>query len=126
MPRRHCLMSALALGFSLVFAAPGIAQTTLTLPPPSSAPATGDVPAAKPQAAKKPRTTQKRTAKPKTEDALALPGATKRGNPVPLEVTASKPRRFVPDEFDNGDDSNPGSPRPFMSETGHAGLGMRF
>jgi hypothetical protein len=118
MPRPPLGLPALAIGLSLALAGSAFAQSTLTLPPPGAG-AAGDSPAVKMPAKKtQPR---KRAAKPANDDALAMPGATKRPD---TSTAAAKPRRFVPEEFDNGDDS--GSPRPFMSDTGRAGLGMRF
>lgn len=36
-----------------------------------------------------------------------------------------RPQRYVPEEFDRGTDSSP-RVKPFMSESGRAGMGMRF
>jgi hypothetical protein len=110
------LLPALAFGLSLAFAGPSLAQTALDLPPPSGTPA-AKAPATKAPAAKKPRQARKPRTPGTTDEALDLPGVAK-------TTTAAKPRRFVPEEFDNGDES--GSPRPFMSESGRPGLGMRF
>lgn len=116
MPRHSGLLPALAVGLSFALVGPGFAQTTLTLPPPATAPAAVGTPATK-APTKKAHQPRKRTAKPASDDGLGLPG-------VSRESAAAKPRRFVPEEFDNGDES--GSPRPFMSETGRPGLGMKF
>lgn len=67
---------------------------------------------------------RKTTRRGQDADRSARPGAGKQGEPALGETTA-KPRRFVPAEFDN-DDSNPGSPRPYMSPSGRPGVGMRF
>ena len=138
MPRLLGFTPALALTFGLALglAGPSLAQTSLSLPPPGSAPASDSAAAnaqtraaqTKPTAKKAPQP-RKRTARPKNEDGLALPGATTRtrggGDPTFSNVEpAAKPRRFVPEEFD--DDANPGSPRPIMSPSGRPGVGMRF
>ena len=114
------LLPALTLGMTLGLAAPSFAQTApLTLPPPG---AYGPEKTA-PQAAKKPA----RKKKAADQSGLAVPGTARSGKvaePTFSEGAIARPNRFVPAEFDN-DDSG-GSPRPMMTPSGRAGVGMRF
>ena len=110
----------LALGMTLGLAAPGLAQNApLTLPAPS---ASGGEKVAPSTAKKAPR--KKKAA---DESGLAIPGTARSGKqaaPAISDSAIARPKKFVPAEFDN-DDSG-GSPRPIMTPSGRAGLGMRF
>jgi len=114
------LLPALALIAPLGLAAPSLAQTApLTLPPPGAA-----------ASAKAPARAKKPVSRKKAEDSetgLALPGGTraaKRTEPTFSESAVARPKRYVPAEFDNDDAG--GSPRPIMTPSGRAGVGMRF
>ena len=118
--RRPGLLPVLALGLTLGLPAPSFAQTApLTLPPPGAAGSERTAP----KAARKPA----RKKKAADESGLAIPGTARSGKqaaPTISDSAIARPKKFVPAEFDN-DDSG-GSPRPIMTPSGRAGLGMRF
>jgi hypothetical protein len=110
----------LALGMTLGLATQSFAQTApLTLPPPG---ASGSE-ATAPKALKKPAPKKKAT----DESGLAIPGTARSGKqaaPTISDSAIARPKKFVPAEFDNDDSGS--SPRPIMTPSGRAGLGMRF
>jgi hypothetical protein len=65
--------------------------------------------------------------------ALAEPGArrttarTRRSEePTFSETSRERSRRFVPAEFDRGDESDPRAARPMLTPSGRPGMGMSF
>jgi hypothetical protein len=107
----------LALGMTLGLATQSFAQTApLTLPPPGAS-------GSETTAAKKPA----RKKKAAYESGLAIPGTARSGKPAAPTISdtaIARPKKFVPAEFDNDDSGS--SPRPIMTPSGRAGLGMRF
>jgi hypothetical protein len=130
MRRITAFVPALVLGLSCLGISAAQAQSSLSLPPPgTAAPGTTAPQAAttKPKPARKSTHARTKKAPAAEQDSLGLPGindtSSRRSTSTASE---SKPRRFVPEEFDNGDSSSSGSMRPFMSPTGRAGMGMQF
>jgi hypothetical protein len=119
----RALAPALLLALAGLGVTAAAAQAPLQLPPPGAASSDAAAPKAKP--ARKSTHARTKRAPAKDQDALGLPGfedtATRRGSATATE----RPRKFVPEEFDN-DGSSGGGPRPFMSPSGRAGVGMQF
>lgn len=119
-------------------AAPAAAQPApLTLPPPSlmspgegqAATGAGKQRAAKAPAKRRAREQARDREQAREADGQAPARRARKADPEFSESTAvrdARPRRFVPEEFDNGDGESSSSPRPFMSPSGRAGVGMRF
>lgn len=66
---------------------------------------TGDTPAAKP------------APRPRRSSEASTPSGSK---------TYERPTRYVPDEFDRGSDDGGPRAKPFVTDTGRAGMGMKF
>lgn len=115
------VMGVLAGGLAL----PALGQTGPTLstmpPPPSAAdpkPKEGGRSAARPAPRAK--------AKPAEASSLAVPATARVRRTEPPAETASRPKRFVPEEFDRDGSDDGNRAKPFMSQSGRPGMGMRF
>ena len=119
----RALAPALLLGLACLGVTAASAQTSLQLPPPGTTTSDAAAPKAKP--ARKSTHARTKKAPAKDQDALGLPGiddtTARRGSAAATE----RPRKFVPEEFDT-EGSSGGGPRPFMSPSGRAGVGMQF
>lgn len=130
MRRIKGFVPALVLGLSCLGISAAQAQSSLSLPPPGTASPGATAPQAtnaKPKASRKSTHARAKKAPATEQDALGLPGISDTSSRRSTSTaTESKPRRFVPEEFDNGDSSSSGSMRPFMTPSGRAGMGMQF
>lgn len=121
-PTRLCLSAAAAALF--LAAAPVLAQSapplpSMPMPPSASEPAPKEPKKAQPKKASQ--------AKKRTDETPGTGEPTARRNPSTASSgTQPRPSRYVPEEFDR--DGGDGGPRakPFMSESGRPGMGMRF
>lgn len=125
---------ALSLSAGLPAAAQPAGPPIRTMPLPPSA---GDPPPKETGATPRASTQQKKPAraKPKTteaEDGLVAPPAGRSAGARGASTSAGpggnfqRPKRFVPEEFDRGGEDDTTRAKPFMSETGRPGVGMRF
>ena len=114
-------------------ALPAFAQSSpplpsMPLPPSASDPAPSET--AKPKA-RKPATRPRRSTDAAAPDAPAGSAAKPSTRPrksgsAAASQTYDRPSRFVPEEFDRGGGGDPSRAKPFVSETGRPGVGMRF
>lgn len=133
--RRSALLSFAALAAALATTAPAGAQMSMPMPPSAGETPPRVSPAKQPRAERKARAQQPGTLKraPAGDAALAEPGARpttarkrRSEDPTFSETSTERSRRFVPAEFDRGDDSDPRAARPMLTPSGRPGMGMRF
>ena len=120
--------SALAAVFLLTSAWSASAQSSPPLPSMPLPPSASD-PAPKDSKKAQPRKAQPSRSKATNEDGSAVEAAPRRRSSNAAQGSGSsyeRPTRFVPEEFDRGAEEQGSRARPFMSETGRPGMGMRF
>ena len=120
-PTRLGLCAATAA--ALLLAAPALAQSapplpSMPMPPSASEPA--------PKEARKAQPKKATQARKRADESGGTGESAARGNAAASSSTQQRPSRFVPEEFDQGGSDGGSRAKPFMSESGRPGMGMRF
>ena len=114
---------AAAAAALLLAAAPALAQSapplaSMPMPPSARDPAPKETKKAQPR-----KTGQSRA---RTEDDPTSGEPAARRAPTTAASGTQKPSRYVPEEFDRGGAQEGSRAKPYMSESGRPGMGMRF
>lgn len=106
------------------FAQSSAPLSTMPLPPSASDPLPKETAKKKP-ASDKPAARKRETQR--GAEGAGTGGASttqRRSTPATSATNAERPKRFVPAEFDRGEEGS--RAKPFVSESGRPGMGMRF